>query len=85
MIGLKHEWSDCLTSNVTFSKLSLDDVPGQDPDSLRATTYLAVNLIASPYQRVFTGVEYPYGVRDDVGGASGAANRLQMSFGFYLP
>jgi hypothetical protein len=26
-----------------------------------------------------------YGVRDDVSGASGSANRLQMSFGFYLP
>jgi hypothetical protein len=63
----------------------LDDVPGQDPDSLRGTTYLAVNLIANPYERVFTGVEYLYGVRDDASGASGAANRLQMSFGFYLP
>ena len=85
MVGVHHEWTDHLTSNVTFSKLSLEDVPGQNPENLRRTTYLAVNLIANPYDRVFTGVEYLYGIRDDVSGASGTANRLQLSFGFYLP
>ena len=85
MVGVKQEWSDWLTSNVTFSQLAMGDVPGQDPDNLSDTTYLAVNLIANPYERVFCGVEYLYGIRDDVSGARGEANRLQMSFGFYLP
>jgi len=85
MVGVKQEWTDRLTSNLTFSQLSLGDVPGQDPDNLKDTTYLAVNLIANPYERVFCGVEYLFGIRDDVSGARGTANRLQMSFGFYLP
>lgn len=85
MVGVHHEWSDRLTSNFTFSKLSLEAIPGQDSDNLRGTTYLAVNLIANPYERVFVGIEYLYGLRDDVSRARGTANRLQMSFGFYLP
>lgn len=85
MVGVHHEWTDRLTSNFTFSKLSLEDVPGQDDDNLHRTTYLAINLIANPYERVFCGVEYLHGVRQDVSGAEGAANRLQFAFGFYLP
>ena len=85
MIGMHHEWSDSWTSNLTFSELRLDDVPGQAPDNLEATTYLAINLIANPYERVFCGIEYLYGVREDVSGDSGSANRLQIAFGFFLP
>ncbi|GAB5401885.1 MAG: DcaP family trimeric outer membrane transporter [Aureliella sp.] len=85
MIGLKHSWSDRLTSNVTFSELNLDDVPGQSPDNLRNTSYFAINLIQNPYERVFWGVEYLYGVRTNQSLLSADARRLQMSFGFFLP
>jgi hypothetical protein len=85
MVGLKHAWTDRLSSNFTYSELSLDNLPGQDPGNLSGTTYLAVNLIANPYERVFCGIEYLHGIREDVGGAEGSADRLQMSFGFYLP
>lgn len=85
MIGVHHEWTERLTSNVTFSELSLDNLPGQDPANLHRTTYLAINLIANPYERLFVGAEYLYGLREDVSGATGKANRLQMSFGFHLP
>lgn len=85
MVGVHHEWTDYLTSNFTYSQLSLDDVPGQNPGNMRHTTYLAANLIANPYERVFCGIEYLYGTREDISGASGTAHRLQMSFGFFLP
>jgi hypothetical protein len=85
MVGVHHDWNDSLTSNVTFSKLSLDDIPGQSPTNLRSTTYLAVNLIANPYERVFLGIEYLYGIREDVDGDNGNANRLQIACGFFLP
>lgn len=85
MVGLHHEWTDSLTSNLTYSELSLEDLPGQDLNNLRDTTYLAVNLIANPYDRVFVGIEYLYGVRNDLSGARGEAHRIQTSFGFYLP
>lgn len=85
LVGLKHEWNDRLSSNVTISEVTLDDFPGQDPASLKDTTYLAVNLIQNPFERVFWGIEYLYGVRQDVSGDEGSANRLQVSCGFFLP
>ncbi|KAA5541747.1 hypothetical protein FYK55_16115 [Roseiconus nitratireducens] len=85
MTGVHHEWSSCLTSNITISQLSLDPIPGQNPENLRDTTYFAVNLIANPYPSIFCGIEYLYGNRVDIDGDRGSANRVQTSFGFYLP
>lgn len=85
LVGVHHEWSDSLTSNFTFSELALEDLPGQDPDNLLETRYLAANLIANPYRNVFCGIEYLYGIRKDVSGAEGNANRVQISFGYKLP
>lgn len=85
MTGIHHEWNDRLTSNLTYSQLELDPLSGQSPDNLLGTTYLAVNLIANPYDRVFWGVEYLYGIRENVNGDNADAHRLQSSFGFYLP
>jgi len=85
MVGVHQEWNSRLTSNLSLSKLSLDDLPGQDPANLHKTSYFAVNLIANPYEHVFCGIEYLHGFREDVGGASGTARRIQTSFGFFLP
>jgi hypothetical protein len=85
MLGIQHEWNKQLTSNFTFSELYLGDVPGQSPDNLLNTTYLAINLIGNPYDQVFCGIEYLYGVRENVDLASADAHRIQTSFGFYLP
>ncbi|MCO8122813.1 porin [Stieleria sp. TO1_6] len=85
MVGCKREWSDRWSSNLTYSRLDLEAIPGQAPDNLRSTTYLAVNLINTPYERVFWGIEYLYGIRENQSGARADANRVQMSFGFLLP
>lgn len=85
MFGVKQAWTDRLSSNLTVSELTLDRVAGQDPTNLRSTTYLAINLIQNPYERVFWGVEYLHGIRENQNRDSASANRLQMSFGFYLP
>ena len=85
MLSVKLAWTDYLTSNITYSHLDLDDVPGQDLGNLLSTDYLAVNLVYNPYERVFWGIEYLYGVRENVSRLDADANRIQMSFGFYLP
>lgn len=85
MIGAKHEWSEILTSNFTFSDLSLDDVAGQPGDNLRRTQYFAANVVLNPYERLFCGIEYLYGLRQDVDRDRGEAHRLQVAFGFFLP
>ncbi|MFG0286898.1 MAG: DcaP family trimeric outer membrane transporter [Rhodopirellula sp. JB044] len=85
MIGAKHAWNDQLTSNFTFSALTLDRIAGQAGTNLRETTYLAANLIHNPVDRVFIGIEYLYGTRENQNGEQADATRMQMSFGFYLP
>ncbi|MEM9644995.1 MAG: DcaP family trimeric outer membrane transporter [Planctomycetota bacterium] len=85
MVGIQRAWSDRLSSNLTVSELTLDRIAGQDSGNLRSTTYVAVNLIQNPYERVFWGIEYLHGIRENQGGDSASANRIQMSFGFYLP
>ena len=52
---------------------------------MHRTTYLAANLIWNPLERVKVGVEYLYGLREDVDRAIGSANRLQVAFIFDLP
>ncbi|QDT47583.1 Porin subfamily protein [Symmachiella dynata] len=85
LVGYKHNWTEDLMSNFIYSQSRLYPSDFQSPDSLRETTYLAVNVIWNPTERFFMGVEYLYGTREDVDGGRGEANRIQSSFGFYLP
>ncbi len=85
MVGWTHNWTDRLSSNFTYSENRIGASAFAAPDDLRENTYFAVNLIAQPVERVFVGAEYLYGTRENVDGARGHANRLQFSFGFYLP
>lgn len=85
MIGLTHDWNSELSSNFTYARNVLNNTNFQPADDVHKTTYLAVNLIWKPLDRVKVGVEYLYGTRVNVDGRSAAANRLQSSFIFDLP
>ncbi len=63
----------------------LENTPFQPANDLHKNTYFAINLIWNPLERMFAGIEYLYGTRVDKDRNTGNANRLQMSFGFYLP
>ncbi len=54
----------------------------QAHDDVRGTTYLAANLIWEPVDRVNVGIEYLYGVRENVDREKGDAHRLQSAFIF---
>lgn len=85
MVGVTHDWNDRWSSNFTYAENSLDNTPGQAPDDVHRTTYLAANIIWQPTERFRVGTEYLYGIRENVNGDTGAANRLQTSFIFDLP
>ena len=85
MVGWNHDWCDSLSSNFTYSVSSLDNATFEPADNLHEARYLAVNLIWKPIKRMFVGVEYLWGSRENKNGSLGEANRLQASFGFYLP
>lgn len=85
MVGMTHDWNDEWSSNFTYAENTLDNLPGQSGDDVHETTYLAVNLIWQPTDRFRIGTEYLYGIRENINGDVGAANRLQTSFIFDLP
>ena len=85
MGGITHDWNDRLSSNFTYAENTLDNAAFQSPDDVHRTTYLAANLIWSPLDRVKVGIEYLYGLRENVDRAAGSANRLQIAFIFGLP
>jgi len=85
MAGITHEWNDRWNSNFTYAENTLDNLPGQSPDDVHETTYLAINLIWQPSDRIRIGTEYLYGIRENVNRDVGAANRVQTSFIFDLP
>ena len=74
-----------LSSNFTYAENSLDNTAFQTRDNVHRTTYLAANLIWSPLDRVHVGIEYLYGLRENVDRTVGAANRMQAAFIFDLP
>ena len=85
MCGLTHEWSERWSSNLTYAENSLDNAMLQSPDDVRRVTYLAANLVWNPIDRVFTGIEYLYGLRENIDLAVGVAHRIQVGFIFDLP
>jgi hypothetical protein len=85
MIGWTHEWNERWTSNFTYSENRIDNRPFQAPDDLHLNTYFAINLIWNPARRVYCGIEYLFGTRENFDDSRGEANRLQMSFIFELP
>ncbi|MDF1746682.1 MAG: DcaP family trimeric outer membrane transporter [Gimesia sp.] len=85
MVGVTHNWNESLSSNFTYAENRLGSTAFQDPTDVEKTTYLAANLIYSPLERVRVGIEYLYGIRENVNGATGAAHRIQASFIFDLP
>lgn len=85
MVGFTRDWNEDLSSNFTYAENSLDRAAFEPPDNVLRTTYLAANLIWTPLERVSVGIEYLYGLRENVDGGIGTANRVQTAFIFDLP
>ena len=85
MVGFRHDWTDRLNSNFTYAENALSNTPLQQPDDVYRTTYLAANLIWEPVDRVNVGIEYLYGLREDIDRQVGVAHRVQVAFIFKLP
>ena len=85
MVGFRQDWTDRLNSNFTYAENTLGNTRLQQPDDVYRTTYLAANLIWEPVDRVNVGIEYLYGLRENIDRNAGVANRLQVAFIFKLP
>lgn len=85
MVGYTRDWTDRVSTNFTYAENALSNASLQPPSDVHRTTYLASNVIWKPYDRVKVGVEYLYGLRENVDREVGVAHRLQIAFIFDLP
>ena len=84
--GYEHYWSDRVTTNATYAIASSNEEPYFADTLNKQLDYGAVNLLYwfLP-DRAWAGVEYLYGRREVVSGATASANRLQFAVRFNFP
>jgi hypothetical protein len=63
----------------------VDKLSGQVAGDIRELRYGAANVVWNFLPWASAGVEYLYGMREDLDGHHGTANRVQLSFIFKLP
>lgn len=79
MAGYTHYWSADLRSSAVFSGMRTKFGQGVPGGQTRNAESAHLNLIWSPVKNTNVGIEYIYGHRKTVGGASGVLNRFQTS------
>jgi len=80
--GIQHFWTEKTRSNLTYGHVNADNPDSVPSDALDSTTYVTVNFIWNPFKSLSLGVEYLWGRRENVDGASGTSNRLLFSSRF---
>jgi hypothetical protein len=92
VVGYQHQWTDTLRSTAVYSRIDLDStqIPGGDTTTLpyRRGEYISINLMYHLHPCVedgahnfaehhfFAGVEYLYGVKENLSGATGDDHRV---------
>jgi hypothetical protein len=84
-VDYQHWWSDTWSSNAVWSMARVDKLSGQVAGDIRELRYGAANVVWNFLPWASAGVEYLYGMREDLDGHHGTANRVQLSFIFKLP
>ncbi len=83
-IGFERRWADTLKSVAVFSHAEEKSEHGIS-DFPKSVDYWACNLIWQPSKFFRCGAEYLFGRREDNGGATGRAHRIQFGAWYYLP
>lgn len=89
--GYTHNWTNCLRSTVTYSRVDLNSVVplGATASPYNSGDYLSVNLIRhltfyaseepdAAAQNVYVGIEYLHGNKETLDGQTGEAHRLMF-------
>lgn len=81
-VGYQHHWNEKWTSLVLLNHGSVENTDGQPITDLSDASYGAVNLLYHFTKNAFAGVEFLHGLRKDISGDEGTANRLQFSVSY---
>jgi hypothetical protein len=77
--GLHHFWNDNFSSLFVYNHGTNDSTEGEPLTNIYSVNYLAANLIWHFVDNAFVGVEYLRGMRENISGEDGTANRIQFS------
>lgn len=80
--GVQHWWTDSVRSNVVWGYNAVDNPDFIDVSALNSTLYSSANLVWNPTKKVTLGIEFLFGNRKNVDGASGEDSRLMFSSRF---
>ncbi|WP_144062430.1 hypothetical protein [Simiduia agarivorans] len=84
-LGLHMTWSSTLSSNFSYAHADLTDVPdGFEADWIRKGSAFHANLMYRFDSQLTVGVEVMTGVRENVSGRDGDAQRIQFSTFYYF-
>ena len=75
-----HWWNSRWSSSAGYSFTEVDNTAGQTPDTFKKGQYALVNLLHYPADKVMMGIEFLWGEREDLNGASNDDTRIQVSF-----
>lgn len=78
-IGFEHYWSDRWSSFAVLNYGTDEPQDGQPETDADLATYGAVNLLWHFADKAFAGVEYLHGLREDLMGDEGTADRIMLS------
>lgn len=73
----EHWYSERWLTNVTYSQVDIDSVGQQANNTYNGAKYLAASLWWVPVRNFSAAIEYLHGVRENLDGASGEADRIQ--------
>jgi hypothetical protein len=80
--GVQHFWSDRFRSNLVLGYVDADNPAFADGNIFMSTSYLAADIIWSPFPTSTLGFEYLWGRREDENGESGTSSRYLLSSKF---
>lgn len=78
VLGYTHNWSGMWRSTASYGYIKVDPVASLAASAIRTTLYASLNLIFQPTKAFRLGLEYLYGRRENQGGATGDASRLNF-------
>jgi hypothetical protein len=77
-IGYTHHWSKVFRSTAAFGYVWTDPEPSLGGSTLKSTTYAIVNFVWQATKAFRTGIEYQYGYKSNLDGASRDGHRIDV-------
>ncbi|CAA0083962.1 Uncharacterised protein [BD1-7 clade bacterium] len=78
-MGYEHDWNSSMRSAFVYGYVDVNNAPLQNPMSFHSSEYGTANFIWSPVDEMMVGVEFQYGMRENLNGDNDDATRVQFA------